>query len=106
MTSATLPQPVNDDFWRHVGGGHASSCGIKRDGTLWCWGDNSFGQLGTGSTTPEPVPAQVGTDTDWEQVSVAWYHACASKLDGELWCWGQVPGLAASMTPALVPLVP
>jgi alpha-tubulin suppressor-like RCC1 family protein len=34
-------------------------CAIKTDHTLWCWGDNGFGQLGDGTTTDSPVPVQV-----------------------------------------------
>jgi len=32
---------------------------VLRDGELWCWGSNSFGQLGNGSTTDSNVPVEV-----------------------------------------------
>ena len=38
-----------------AGGGHA--CGISSDGTAYCWGSGSRGELGDGSTEPIPVPS-------------------------------------------------
>jgi alpha-tubulin suppressor-like RCC1 family protein len=51
-TSATTP-------WATVsaGGGHA--CATRTNRTLWCWGENQFGQLGLGNTTTETRPKQV-----------------------------------------------
>ena len=41
--------------------GYSFTCAIKRDGTLWCWGDGHVGQLGGGDlpTTPTAIPTQV-----------------------------------------------
>jgi hypothetical protein len=38
--------------------------GLRSDGTLWAWGNNDTGQLGTGDAWKE-VPSQIGTGTDW-----------------------------------------
>ena len=37
------------------------SCALKATGTVWCWGDNTYGRLGTGSTSPSnsAQPVQV-----------------------------------------------
>jgi hypothetical protein len=34
-------------------------CGIATDGNAWCWGSNSKGELGDGSTTPSTIPVRV-----------------------------------------------
>lgn len=62
---------------------------IKSDGGLFCWGDNSSYQLGTGTTIPEYKPVQVGSEPDrWISVSAAFYRTVALKSDGTLWTWG------------------
>lgn len=70
-----------------VGGGH--TVGIRPDGTLWGWGYNEYGQVGTGAAGGSVlVPVQVGTDTDWSDVVAGDSHTVALKTDGSLWAWG------------------
>lgn len=59
-----------------ISAGGTHTCAIKSDGTLLCWGDNSYGQTA--------VPA--GTYT---QVSAGGYHSCGLQDDGTLLCWGR-----------------
>lgn len=73
--------------WAQLSAGRWHTCGVRTDATLWCWGSNSDGQLGSDpDSSPEPV--QVGTDADWVQVSAGGWHTCAVKIDQTLWCWG------------------
>jgi len=51
--------PVGDPGWTRVAAGGAFSCGIRDDGTLHCWGDNAFGQLGVGDVMQRLVPERV-----------------------------------------------
>jgi alpha-tubulin suppressor-like RCC1 family protein len=77
--------------WRQVstsGDADYTTCGVRIDGTLWCWGDNSNGQLGDGTTTDRTNPTQVGSGTTWAQADVGGNHTCAVRLDGTSWCWG------------------
>jgi alpha-tubulin suppressor-like RCC1 family protein len=68
--------------------GESHTCGIKTDGTLWCWGRNGDGQLGIGNTTNQNTPTQLGLDENWIEVSAGLFHSCGRKMDGTLWCWG------------------
>jgi alpha-tubulin suppressor-like RCC1 family protein len=45
--------------WAHVAVGLYHTCGIRTDGTLWCWGFNDYGQLGLGNYTYQDRPRQV-----------------------------------------------
>ncbi|MCL1874042.1 MAG: dockerin type I domain-containing protein, partial [Clostridiales bacterium] len=61
---------------------------IKNDGSLWAWGDNTYGQLGDGTQTNSYSPIRVGTDDKWLVVEAAAYRTLAIKNDGTLWTWG------------------
>lgn len=73
--------------WDALVAGNDHSCGIV-DGELFCWGSNTAGQLGDGTTTDRTAPTQVGTATDWDAVVAASGHTCATNTSGELYCWG------------------
>lgn len=76
--------------WTNVAVGVSHSCGIQdNDASLWCWGDNTYGQLGQGATSAfSSTPLQVLASTQWSAVVVGDSHSCAIKADGSLWCWG------------------
>jgi alpha-tubulin suppressor-like RCC1 family protein len=70
-----------------IGGEH--TCALRKDGTLWCWGANSYGQLGDGTTLQRAVPVQIrGLAGFVSSVSASLSHTCALRTDGSLWCWG------------------
>jgi Regulator of chromosome condensation (RCC1) repeat len=45
--------------WPHIAAGGSDTCGVSTNRTLWCWGNNAFGQLGLGNTTTETRPKQL-----------------------------------------------
>jgi alpha-tubulin suppressor-like RCC1 family protein len=70
-------------------GGYYHTTAVKTDGTLWTWGFNGSGQLGTGTTTDRSSPGTTaGAGTTWCQVSTGGTHTMAIKTDGTLWTWG------------------
>lgn len=71
-----------------VSSGGRHTCEIRAEGTLWCWGANFYGQLGSGDTASGPTPRQVGTADDWVDVSAGGMHTCGVRETGSLWCWG------------------
>jgi cysteine-rich repeat protein len=73
--------------WLEVAGSDAFTCGRQSPGTLWCWGRNSSGQLGDGTTTPHNTPTQVGAQK-WGAVTLGATHACGQQSGGLIQCWG------------------
>ena len=75
--------------WKQVSCGYNHMSAIKTDGTLWIWGDNAFGQLGTNNTTAALTPVTTfAGGTNWKQVSAGFRSSSAIKTDGTLWVWG------------------
>ncbi len=68
--------------------GNNHSFAIKNDGTLWAWGDNSLGQLGTNNTLSSSIPVQVSDMIDVKCVSAGHGYSAAVKQDGTVWVWG------------------
>ncbi len=72
-----------------VSAGEKHTCAINAAGAVFCWGENSNGQLGDGSLTDRDTPTAVqGLDTGWVDVSVGNAHSCALSNMGEVRCWG------------------
>lgn len=71
-----------------ISAGQFHTCAIKSDGTLWCWGRNSEGQLGVGDNVARFVPTQVNLPKPAMKVAAGECHTCAAVSDGTLYCWG------------------
>ncbi|MEO6069697.1 MAG: T9SS type A sorting domain-containing protein [Chitinophagaceae bacterium] len=97
VTTESQINPVQvgtDNNWMQISAGYNTVEAIKTNGTLWGWGDNMKGQLGTGKIYPpnaemrDSLPQQVGTATDWLAVSTSKEHTIALKTNNTLWGWG------------------
>ena len=80
---------VGSACWREISAGQNFTLGIKADGTLWGWGQNSnLLGLGLGNLANQNLPTQIGTANDWLTVSAGTIHSLAVKTNGTLWSWG------------------
>ena len=69
-----------------AGVGH--SCALKADGAAFCWGSNSFGQLGDGTTTDRDNAAEVTGGLQFSTLAVGMLHTCGITDGGRAYCWG------------------
>jgi len=70
-----------------VGGNHA--CAVRADGTVWCWGSNTFGQLGDSTRTSSSRPRKVVGVSDAVQLAAGDQFTCARRRGGAVACWGR-----------------
>ena len=66
------------------------TCAILDNGSLVCWGENNYGQLGNGSTddSSSPITVNLGQGRTASQVTTSFGHACAILDNASLKCWG------------------
>lgn len=79
----------DDEDWHSVVSGQDSSCALRAAGKLYCWGGNSFGNLGLGDRDQRLVPTAVVSERVWTQVAIDTFHACGIDVEDNLYCWGR-----------------
>jgi len=73
-----------------VSSGFQHSCLVSQDGDVYCWGSNSHGQLGNGTSGGYSSTAGIvnGPNVDYTSVAVGEHHSCALTTEDDLYCWG------------------
>ncbi len=89
FTVPVIPFIDSNHSYLKIATGSFFNLAIKADNTLWSWGDNSYGQLGTSSSSlSRATPAQIGADNTWNDITCGDSHVLAVKTDGSLYAWG------------------
>jgi alpha-tubulin suppressor-like RCC1 family protein len=73
-----------------VAAGDFDSCAVTSTGGAYCWGDNSDGELGDGTTNSSstPVAVQLPSGVRVTAIAANGEHACAVTSAGAAYCWG------------------
>ena len=85
--------PPTAMLWSQVSAGGASTCALSSDNKAYCWGGNTNGQLGDGTTTQRSTPSAVlqgsiPNNVSILQISAGNTHVCALGSDYKAYCWG------------------
>ena len=72
-----------------LAGGWGESCALqKSDAAAYCWGDNTYGALGNGSTANSRTPVAVTGGLSFVSVGTGNIFACGLTADSAAYCWG------------------
>lgn len=75
-----------------VAAGNSHTCALVNDGQLaFCWGANSFGQLGDSTRTARRTPVQVNSEDQWRSISAGQNFTCGvhQLVSNSVECWGR-----------------
>src|SRR5262249_42139493 len=83
------------------------NCALAADGSAWCWGMNSYGELGNGSQADSSRPVRVAGGLQFVSISAGRFHTCGVTREDVVWCWGGFGGLgtghkSGSMVPVRI----
>jgi alpha-tubulin suppressor-like RCC1 family protein len=83
------PAPVVGlDNVLNVAAGALSTCALRGDQTVWCWGANGYGELGDGTTQSHYAAAPVAGLAGVTALTAGNRHFCALTSRHEVFCWG------------------
>jgi alpha-tubulin suppressor-like RCC1 family protein len=90
-SGASGPQRVvGGHKFASITGGEDHTCALTTQGAAYCWGYNSHGRLGDGTTddTDGNPPQQVIGGHRFASISASYLHTCAITTRGAAYCWG------------------
>jgi alpha-tubulin suppressor-like RCC1 family protein len=93
MRATPVVAPMNEAVDR-LAAGFNFTCAIRHQNRrVYCWGDNSTGQLGQGdgaaTSSATPLEAKLPTGLQFIDLSAGTSHVCALESGGDVYCWGQ-----------------
>ena len=79
---------VGDRVFATLVSGGYHTCGLDLEGYAYCWGYNTSGQLGDGTTSERSSPTAVGGLRKYAKIAAGDRHTCALSINGTAYCWG------------------
>ena len=92
ITNSTTPVavalPPGVTGFASLSAGDYHTCGVTADGKAYCWGDNRWGQLGTGTRLSSATPLPVAPTLTFRSFSAGETLSCGVTSEGAVWCVG------------------
>lgn len=83
-------QVLTSESWADVAAGHRHTCALTTQGTLWCFGTSSEGELGTQASFGAPAsPPRPLREEPWRTVALGTSFTCGVRRGGALYCFGR-----------------
>jgi alpha-tubulin suppressor-like RCC1 family protein len=100
--NSSVPVPISvsgGDRWADIDAGGATVCGVTTDGRGFCFGSNTSGQLGDGTTVAKSVRTLIPGTRIWKKIRLGWKSwnnqwttnlvtTCGMTTSNEIFCWG------------------
>ncbi|MFH2106479.1 MAG: Ig-like domain-containing protein, partial [Candidatus Micrarchaeota archaeon] len=82
--SVLYSQPISE----YITTGQAHSCGILTNGSAYCWGQGSSGQIGYGGIVQQLLPKAVNISATFKTITGGYYSVCGILTNNSAYCWG------------------
>src|SRR5205807_1541614 len=90
LACSTTPVAVSGGLtFAAVSPGADHTCGVTPSGAAYCWGDDCYGELGSGSSACSPAPVAVSGGLTFAAVSAVCWRTCGVTPSGAAYCWGE-----------------
>jgi len=106
IVTTYIPNPMQESSlalnWRMVSAGKDSSCAIKSDQSIWCWGNNEFGKIGVNNPSIKTLHKATkivssSNNNNWVSIVVGNTHVCGIReiagtnavIENTIYCWGK-----------------
>jgi alpha-tubulin suppressor-like RCC1 family protein len=89
--STLLPLKIfENQFFKDLSTGDMHRCALNDNGQVFCWGDNSYGQIGNSNTNYQSSPVAIDTGTQYKRIKAGAYYSCGITTSDQLKCWGNI----------------
>lgn len=94
--SSPVKVGIDEDWAPLFSTGDNHVLAVKKDGSLWAWGENGSGQLGDGTNDSQYGPVLIDSGHQWISVSTGATLSLGVRSDGSLWAWGSAAPVPSS----------
>lgn len=89
IPNSAVPWRVPGDLrFSHITVGDLVMCALDAEARAYCWGGNTRGEVGDGSSVAKRGPSSVVGGFRWRTIDAGGAHVCGITVDGRTYCWG------------------